>query len=181
TISSEIPKGVVSLYWPTTDASDIRRTRRLTMLASVFSDRLRVKIREEMGGTYSPRAGSSTSDTFTGYGYITSSIDVDPATAAKVREAVVDLADDLARNGVTTEELERARLPARTSTRESLRTNSYWLQSVLARAQEKPEVLDWARSRSADIEAITAAELSALAKQYLGRDRVSRVTVLPKS
>ena len=180
-ISSEIPKGVVSLYWPTTDASDIRRTRRLTMLASVFSDRLRVKIREEMGGTYSPRAGSSTSDTFTGYGYITSSIDVDPATAAKVREAVVDLADDLARNGVTVEELERARLPARTSTRESLRTNSYWLQSVLARAQEKPEVLDWARSRSADIEAITAAELSALAKQYLGRDRVSRVTVLPKS
>lgn len=180
-ISSEIPKGVVSLYWPTTDASDIRRTRRLTMLASVFSDRLRVKIREEMGGTYSPRAGSSTSDTFVGYGYITSSIDVDPATAAKVREAVVELADDLARNGVTTEELERARLPARTSTRESLRTNSYWLQSVLARAQEKPEVLDWARSRSADIEAITAAELSALAKQYLGRDRVSRVTVLPKS
>ncbi|MFM9030004.1 MAG: M16 family metallopeptidase [Opitutaceae bacterium] len=181
TISSEIPKGVVSLYWPTADASDIRRTRRLTMLASVFSDRLRVKIREEMGGTYSPRAGSSTSDTFVGYGYITSSIDVDPATAAKVREAVVALADDLARNGVTAEELERARLPARTSTRESLRTNAYWLQSVLARAQEKPEVLDWARSRSADIEAITAAELSALAKQYLGRDRVSRVTVLPKS
>ncbi|MFM7751973.1 MAG: insulinase family protein, partial [Opitutaceae bacterium] len=101
TISSEIPKGVVSLYWPTADASDIRRTRRLTMLASVFSDRLRVKIREEMGGTYSPRAGSSTSDTFAGYGYITSSIDVDPATAAKVREAVVALADDLARNGVT--------------------------------------------------------------------------------
>ena len=180
-ISSEIPKGVVSLYWPTADASDIRRTRRLTMLASVFSDRLRVKIREEMGGTYSPRAGSSSSDTFTGYGYITSSIDVDPATAAKVREAVVDLADDLARNGVTAEELERARLPARTATRESLRTNSYWLQSVLTRAQEKPEVLDWARSRTADIEAITAAELSELARRYLGRDRVSRVTVLPKS
>ena len=35
--------------------------------------------------------------------------------------------------------------------------------------------------KSLDIEAITAAELSALAKQYLGRDRVSCVTVLPKS
>jgi len=179
-ISSEIPKGVVALYWPTTDASDVRRTRRLNMLASVFSDRLRVKIREEMGGTYSPRAASSASDTFAGYGYITTSIDVDPASAARVREAVIELADDLARNGVTKEELERARLPARTATRESLRTNSYWLQSVLARAQEKPEVLDWARSRSADLEAITAEELSALARLYLGRDRVSRVTVLPK-
>jgi len=93
----------------------------------------------------------------------------------------VDLADDLARHGVTAEELERARLPARTATRESLRTNSYWLQSVLNRSQEKPEVLEWARSRTADIEAITAAELSELARRYLGRDRVSRVTVLPKS
>ncbi|MFM9092117.1 MAG: M16 family metallopeptidase, partial [Verrucomicrobiota bacterium] len=177
-ISSEIPKGVVALFWPTTDASDIRRTRRLTLLASVFSDRLRVKIREEMGGTYSPRAASASSDTFAGYGYLSTSIDVDPAAAAKVREAVVDLADDLARNGVTDEELERARLPARTAARESLRTNAYWLQAVLARAQEKPEVLDWARSRTADLEAVTAAELSALAREYLGRGRVSRVTVL---
>jgi zinc protease len=180
-ISSEIPKGVVALFWPTADASDIRRTRRLTLLASVFSDRLRVKIREEMGGTYSPRAASSSSDTFAGYGYLSTSIDVDPATAVKVREAVVDLADDLARNGVTAEELERARLPARTAARESLRTNAYWLQAVLGRAQEKPEVLDWARSRTADLEAVTAAELSALARAYLGRERVSRVTVLPGS
>ena len=180
-ISSEIPKGVVALFWPTADASDIHRTRRLTLLASVFSDRLRVKIREEMGGTYSPRAASSSSDTFAGYGYLSTSIDVDPATAAKVREAVVDLADDLARNGVTAEELERARLPARTAARESLRTNAYWLQAVLTRAQEKPEVLDWARSRTADLEAVTAAELSSLARAYLGRERVSRVTVLPGS
>ncbi|MFZ9747645.1 MAG: M16 family metallopeptidase [Opitutaceae bacterium] len=178
-ISSEIPKGVVALFWPTTDAADIRRTRRLTLLASVFSDRLRVKIREEMGGTYSPRAASSTSEVFAGYGYLSTSIDVDPAAAAQVREAVVSLADDLARNGVTAEELERARLPARTAIRESLRTNAYWLQAVLGRAQEKPEVLDWARSRTADLEAATAAELSALARAYLGRERVSRVTVLP--
>jgi zinc protease len=63
--------------------------------------------------------------------------------------------------------------------KESLRSNAYWLGNVLAKAQEKPEMLDWARSRTADNEAITAAELTALAKQYLGRDRASRVTVLP--
>ena len=47
------------------------------------------------------------------------------------------------------------------------------------RAQEKPEVLDWARSRSTDIESITAAEVSALAKTYLPKARASRVTILP--
>ena len=62
---------------------------------------------------------------------------------------------------------------------QSLRTNNYWLNVVLARAQEKPEVLDWARTRLADVKAITTAELSALAKEYLGHDRASRATVLP--
>ena len=62
---------------------------------------------------------------------------------------------------------------------QSLRTNNYWLNGVLARAQEKPEVLDWARTRLADVKAITTAELSALAKEYLGHARASRATVLP--
>ena len=178
-IDSEIPKGVAALYWPTTDALEVKRSRRLSLLTSVFSDRLRVKIREEMGGTYSPRAQSNASDTFPGYGYITTAIDVDPAMAEKIRETAVALADDLAKNGVTEEELNRAKQPALTSMKESLRNNTYWLGNVLARAQEKPEMLDWSRTRLPDFESITAAELSALAKTYLGRDRVSRVTVLP--
>jgi zinc protease len=180
TVVTEIAKGEVALYWPTTDALDVKRTRRMTMLASVFSDRLRVKIREDMGGTYSPRAMSSASDTFPGYGYITTMIDVAPEMADKIAEAAIALADDIAKNGVTEEELNRARLPALTAARESTRTNAYWMGSVLARAQEKPEVVGWARTRLPDLEAMTAAELSALAKQYLGRDRASRVTVLPK-
>ena len=62
---------------------------------------------------------------------------------------------------------------------QSLRTNNYWLNGVLARAQKKPEVLDWARTRLADVKAITTAELSALAKEYFGRARAARATVLP--
>ena len=38
---------------------------------------------------------------------------------------------------------------------QSLRTNNYWLNVVLARGLEKPEVLDWARTRLADVKAIT--------------------------
>jgi zinc protease len=178
-IASEIPKGLVVLYWPTTDGLDVKRMRRMNLLASVLSDRLRVKIREEMGGTYSPRAGSSASETFFGYGYISTAIDIDPAMADKVAAAAVALADDLAKNGVTDEELDRARRPALTATKESLRNNAYWLGNVLARAQEKPEMLDWSRNRIPDLEAITAPELSALAKSYLGADRVSRVTIMP--
>ncbi|MDI1248632.1 MAG: insulinase family protein [Lacunisphaera sp.] len=180
-ITSEIPKGNVFVYWPTTDGFDVQRARRLNVLGLVLADRLRVKIREEIAGTYSPSAGSNASDTFPGYGYIQAGCVVDPAQAAKIQDLIVAIGDDLATKGVTDDELNRARQPALTAAKESLRTNNYWGGTVLARAQEKPEVLDWARTRLPDIEAITAAELSELAKTYLGQARASRVTILPEA
>ena len=179
TFESEIPKGVLQLYWPSTDGLEAARQRRLALLAAVFNDRLRVKVREEIGATYSPRAGSNASDVFPGYGYFSANVDVDPPMAAKIAELVASVADDLARNGVTEEELNRAKQPVLTAIQESLRTNGYWLNTVLARAQEKPAVLQWARTRLPDVQSITPEELSKLAHEYLNRDRASRATVLP--
>jgi zinc protease len=179
TIASEIPKGNVLVYWRTTDGMDVKRARRLSLLASVLNDRLRVKIREELGGTYSPNAGSNASDTFPGYGYLQAGCVVDPAQAAQISDLIVAIGDALAQGGVTEDELTRARQPILTAAKESLRTNNYWGGNVLSRAQEKPEALDWARSRLPDLEAITAAELSAFAQAYLGREHASRVTILP--
>ncbi len=81
---------------------------------------------------------------------------------------------------MTEDELTRVRLPLLTALKDSLRSNAYWIGNVLARAQEKPEMLDWARNRIADINSITTADIAALARQYLGRDHVSRVTILPR-
>ena len=179
TIASEIPKGAIRAYWPTTDGFEIRRTRRLNLLAEVLSDRLRVKVREELGDAYNPGAGSSPSDIYPGYGYLVAGATTDPAKARQITDLIITIADDIARNGVTVDELERAKKPVLTALRESARTNDYWLGNVLSRAQERPERLDWCRSRYADNEAITKADLDALAKTYLGAPRASRVIVLP--
>lgn len=179
-IDSQIPKGLAVFYWPTTDGLDAHIARRLSLLASVMTDRLRVKIREEMGGTYSARARSFASDTFPAYGYLNTNIDIDPATAVKIRDAVNAIATDLANNGVTEDELNRAKLPLMTSLRESARTNAYWL-NVLGRAQEKPIVLDWARDRESDNQAISKADLDNLAKTYLQPGKVSSATIVPQA
>ncbi len=181
TIDSGIPKGALTLFWPTTDGLDVPRSRRLSMLAAIFSDRLRVKVREEIGGTYSPRAANNSSETFPGYGYMMASVDVDPAMAGKISDLVISIANDLATSGPTQDELDRARLPLLTALKDSLRSNAYWISRVLARAQEKPETLDSIRTRLTDMQAITAGELAALAKEYLGSARVSRATVLPSA
>ncbi len=179
TIASDIPKGLVAVYWPTTDESDVHRTRRLNLLADILEDRLRVKVREQMGGTYSPETGSFASETYPGYGYMSASVDVQPALAGSIAQTVIDQGADLARNGPSSDELERAKRPLLTELRESVRNNFYWLDAVLARAQEKPEVLDWARSRMQDVEAISVGDEAALARTYLAGDRASRAIIVP--
>jgi len=179
-VPTEIPKAEVVLYWPTDDGMEIHVDRRLRVLGNILNDRLRLTVREELGDSYSPRAGSVTSGTYDGYGWIQAAITVDPDQAERVAKVVRDLAHDLSRRGTNEDELARAILPILTGLRESERTNGYWLGAVLAQAQEQPERLDWARSRYADNEAITVAEIDELAARYLNRKSAFQVISRPQ-
>ena len=181
TVPTKIPKAVIALFWPTTDAWDIGRTRRLNLLAEVLNDRLRVKIREQLGGAYDPEAASEPSDTFTHYGYILAESTVDPTRTAEIATAVLAVAADLQKTGVTADELDRVKQPMLTALRDSARTNQYWLGAVLASCQEFPQRLDWCRSRYRDFESITQADLNALARVYLGPDRTFRFIAKPET
>jgi zinc protease len=179
TVATEIPKAVVRLYWPATDGRDVKLARRLRLLSQVFGDRLRVKIREEMGGTYSPNTASDLSEAYPGYGYLIADATVAPDQARAIADAIKAIAAALQSGGVTEEELIRAKQPVLTALRESSRTNPYWLGSVLASAQEFPEKLEWSRTRYTDHESVTAAELSVLARQYLDPAKASEFIVIP--
>jgi len=180
TVPTEIPKAVVAQYWPTTDGWEIQRRRRLSLLGEIFSDRLRVKIREQLGGAYSPEAGSVLSETYKGYGFMVAEIVVAPARASELSAAILRVAGDLQKNGVTPDELERAKRPLLTSVREAVRTNTYWLGAVLAECQEYPQRLDWARTILTDYPAMTKADMDTLAGEYLAPEKAFRVIVVPK-
>jgi zinc protease len=177
-IDTKIPKSMVTIYWPTSDGMDVHRARRLNILASVLSDRLRVRVREQLGSTYSPTVASSASDVFPGFGYIVATVEVEPAKAQEIEKVVLAVGGDLSAHGSTQDELDRAKNPLLTAVLETERTNRYWM-TVLGRAQEKPEVLDWARSRNADFKSISKAEIDALAKAYLAPESASRVVIHP--
>ena len=180
-VPTEIPKGLVTVYWPTTDSRDVRVARRLSLLGEILSARLRVKVREEMGDAYSPQAHSAPSDTYTNYGFMLAQITIDPAQAQTIADTIVAIASDLQKNGATPDELARAKQPIITALKESARTNPYWLNAVIGSCQEFPQRLDWCRTRTSDFEGITKAEIDALAAQYLDPARTFRVTVLPET
>jgi zinc protease len=177
---SEIPKAMAVVHWPTIDIFEIEKTRRLGMLSAIIDDRLRVKIREELGDAYSPFAHNLPSDTWTDYGYLFASVTIDPAQAGSVTEVVTGIAKDLATgNSITEDELERAKKPQVTSIEEMRRTNRYWMSSVLESSQEYPERLGWSRTFVDDYQDITVDEVNALAAEFLKTEKQVNVIIKP--
>jgi zinc protease len=165
-VLTDTPRGQVVLDWPATDGRDVPRARRLYLLASILQDRLRVRLREQMGDTYSPNVGAVLSHAFADYGYLSADAIVAPASARTVADAIRSVVADLAAHGVADDELKRAKEPMLTQIRQDIRENGYW-SLVLANAQEEPRQLDWCRARLADYESITKPELDALVAKYL--------------
>lgn len=177
---TEIPKAIATIYWPTTDMNDIQRTRRLTVLGSILDDRLRIKVREELGDTYSPACYHVANDTFTGYGYMTTMIECKPELSDKLTKLVVEIGDKLANGKITDDEFDRAIKPMLAQLEQMRRDNRYWSMNVLRCSQEHPERLNWARSFVSDFSGIKKDEIEALAKEYLGASRAVIAGIVPQ-
>ena len=159
---------------------DISRTRRLSVLGTVFADRLRSKVREELGQAYSPYARHIPSDTYDGYGYLMSILTVDPTQTQKIAEVVRDIGVDLSTKGIEEDELERAIKPLLNSIDQQLRQNSYWLRTVALSSQEFPQKLQWAKTMVDDYQNITIQEVNELAKKYLNAEKSVIIKVVPQ-
>ncbi len=177
--SSEILRGYALAYWPTADMSDIKRTRRLMLLGQILDDRLRLKIRQELGETYSPVSYHLPSDTYTDYGYMTAMATLKPEQVAKVKPMFAEIGQKMIEGGVTDDEFQRAREPMLQQLAQMRRDNSYWIKSVLRNCQEHPERLDWARSMIADLEGIKKEEIMEMAKKYLAAAHCLTIGLIP--
>lgn len=181
TFDSKIPNAAAVAVWkiPAT-GDDVRTTRRFNILSSILSDRMREEIREKLGGSYSPRAGASPSEALD-IGFMRAVAQVKPAETKKYGELMIELADKMAQDGVTQDELERSLKPIQSGLKESLRENSYWLGTVLGDSQKKPYRLDWARQRDEDYGKVTVEELNKLAKEFLHKKNALLYEFVPEA
>lgn len=179
-VKTDVEKAVLAIGWPTADFWDISRTRRLNVLASVFEDRLRKKIREELGAAYSPVAYNSSSRVDPGYGVLRCLVTVDPQVIGQVKGTIENIAGELVRQGVTADELQRNLAPIQTSLKDLQRTNRYWMESVLALSGRHPEQLEWPLTLQDDFASVTREQVNTFARRYLQVDRSARLIVLPE-
>lgn len=180
-VETKIKKGMVVVAWPTTDYSDISLVRRLSMLGEVLSERMRVEIREKLGATYSQYAYNRSSRIYKGRGIFKAVLSIDPNMSETIVDSVKKLAKELAEKGVGQDEFNRSIDPALTGIKDMLRTNSYWLNTVLTGSLRSPEQIEWCRTIQKDYASITAEEISALAKTYLDDKKAASIVIQPVS
>ena len=180
TVHGSVKKSLVVVAWPTDDFWDIHRTRQLHLLASILSDRVRNIIREKLAASYSPKVSSFGSRVYHGYGYIISEMLVEPGLEDNVINEIFQINDQLQREGIRADELLRARDPLVTSLKGFVRTNQYWLDSVLSLSARHPQQLDWPKTIISDFNSISGGEINQLVRRYLVRESAAIIKITPE-
>ena len=166
-------------YWPVRNVSTAAERRQLPMLALILNDRVRDEVRIRKGATYSSHASFFTSASYPGLACILCTLEVKPLEALQYCNTVSDLAATLEKEGITADELARAKAQTSATLQEAKTDNLYWLNAVLSEVQERPEYLADLRSAETDIAQTSVADLNALAHKYLRSDQAFRYIIEP--
>lgn len=180
-VNTQIPQGLVVLAHPGADFWDISRTRRLSVFADIYANRLRETIREKMGAAYSPFAFHYASRAYPGYGLFQARIPTHPSQVADILEAAQEVAASLRAQPIDAGELQRSLDPILTSIRDRVQTNEYWLNSVLGGMRWHPQQLQWSRTFLSDYAAIELDDMHKLAATFLDAADAASVVVLPQA
>ncbi|MCJ7615194.1 MAG: insulinase family protein [Desulfobacterales bacterium] len=179
-VATKIQKGVVLVAYPTEDIWDISRTRRLSVLADIFSNRLRESIREKLGTVYSSTAYNQPGRAYPGYGVFQAFVHVDPDDSDLIVSEIKGIASDLVEKGITEDELRRSLDPTITSIKDLLRKNEYWLNTVLSGSLRHPQKLDWSRTIMKGYSSITSDDISKTARKYLDNEKAAIIIIKPE-
>ena len=175
----EADQALVRIVWPTTDDSDLGKAMRISLLARVLQIELTDRLREELGQAYSPRASSSMSRTYPGYGTLTVSASVDVAEVDATRAAIAALVEEIRQQRIDPDVIDRARAPLLEAYDNALKSLGGWM-SLADRAQSEGDRLERWFLGPEMLRGITADDIQAEAQLYLGAGDAVKFLVLPE-
>ena len=150
----------------------------LTVAGGMLGIRLRERVREELGGTYSIGVNASGSSLPDPEYLISIIFGSDPSRTEELFGVVLEEVEWL-RAGGEQEYLDKVKELLRTSRQEQLRDNGFWLSQIRAAAQ-RGELFAEIVGFDEWLEALTLEQVAAAARRYLTDDRYVRVVLLPQ-
>src|SRR5512138_1051470 len=117
----------VAIAWmiPVPELDGIHQERRCLLLAELLEERIRVRLRDELGATYACSASFVEQDGFPQFSYFTVFAEVAPLHAQAAARAMQTELEKIRKKGFTADEFERARSPFLRRREEDLRHNGY--------------------------------------------------------
>ncbi|MEH6791966.1 M16 family metallopeptidase [Parasphingorhabdus sp.] len=174
-------RAAAMVAWPTGGGLDnIRESRKLEVLTSIFNDRLFEILRSQQGASYSPQVVNSWPVEFESGGYIGAQSQLTPDNIDRFYNVVDMIAKDLREKPVSSDELQRVVEPLRQLIARASSGNSFWM-SQLEGATFNPRKFVALQSLLSDYTVITPEEVQALAVKYLDDSRKWKLVVLPES
>ncbi|WP_230278864.1 pitrilysin family protein [Croceicoccus sp. Ery15] len=164
--------------WPTGGGrDDVTLSRKTQVLTQIFSNRLFDAMREKLGASYSPNVASRWPlDRETG-GSIIAMAQVEPDEVQVFFDTATSIAEDLATNPPSAEEIARVTEPLRSYIERVSSGNGFWL-SELGGASRDPRRIDQIRTIIRDYSQVTPEEMQALAHRYLTGNAM-RIEIVP--
>ena len=150
----------------------------LQALGEMLQIRLRERLREELGGTYSIFVGASGSALPDPEFQVMVRFSSDPARADELFEEVL-IGVDWARDGAEQSYLDKAKKILLSNREEQLRRNDFWLDQIRG-AVERREPFESIVGFDERLDALTLEQVTEAARRYLSRDRYVRVVRLPE-
>lgn len=168
------------IAWPTGGGlENIRESRKLEVLVSIFNDRMFEILRSKEGASYSPQVVNSWPVAFQTGGYISASSQLTPDNVDRFYSVAELIAQDLREKPVSPDELTRIVEPLRQLISRASSGNSFWM-SQLEGASFNPTKFTVLRTLLSDYTVITPEEVQQLAQKYLKDSTKWKLVVLPE-
>lgn len=168
------------IVWTIQEELSVRESAALYILTNVFETRIRKKVREGMGVSYSPSVSYVSFPAYDALRHIRADVDCLKTDADEVLDAVLEIADGLSNGFVSEDELNSAVAPLEEGLRQAWSDNSYLLENVLYGVHEYPKVVENAvLYRDGLLSTITAEEVAAVAKRFLVSGEALAVALVP--
>ncbi|MBY0520877.1 MAG: insulinase family protein [Sphingomonas sp.] len=174
-------QAVAVIAWPTGGGIEgISDSRRLDLLAQVFTDRLFDRLRSEAGASYSPSVSSRWPVGLSSGGRVLAVGQVPPDKVAFFFKLAREIAADLAAKPIDADELKRAVVPYMQLISRTATGNTFWF-SQLEGATYDDRRIAAIRTLARDVAQTTPELLQATAQKYLRPEADWTMAVVPKA
>ncbi len=168
------------VVWTIQDEVSVRESAALYVLSNVFESRIRKRVREGMGATYSPSVSYVTFSAYDTLRHIRADVDCLKTDASDLLDVVLDISDSLRSKAVSEDEIQSAVAPLEEGLRQAWQDNGYLLEHVLYGVQEYPAVVERAiQYKEGLLSTIAADDLLKVARKYLKSEEALAVAIVP--